>query len=245
MDSNGPVLKRIISQGHYKIHGVSRGSRRGGTTAQQQQGQGITRQYCIPFSSRRSPNRPSRILATSSCKGVAGGIDREAAAKDFSGMDGEQGRGKAWSRGFAFIMYKSVDDPRKAIDDPNKTTVGMHVIVKFWSDSSKQASKQWTGVYGCQTCRGSEQDGQTGASKMDRRERAGWTDEIRWQSSQLHYILGSVKLEKKKSGNPLLHAYDVDKSLEDFQCLEMITREFGSFQKITRALKFSFCCWMI
>ncbi|XP_002983944.2 fructose-bisphosphate aldolase-lysine N-methyltransferase, chloroplastic [Selaginella moellendorffii] len=37
---------------------------------------------CIPFSSGRSTNRPSRILATSSWNGVAGGIDREAAARD-------------------------------------------------------------------------------------------------------------------------------------------------------------------
>ncbi|EFJ08089.1 hypothetical protein SELMODRAFT_429243 [Selaginella moellendorffii] len=81
-----------------------------------------------------------------------------------------------------------------------------------------------------------------GTSRMDRRF---MVMEIRWQSSRLRYVLGSVRLEKKKSGNPLLHAYDVDKSLEDFQCLEMITREFGNFQKITRASKFYFCYWMI
>ncbi|XP_024522354.1 LRR receptor-like serine/threonine-protein kinase GSO1, partial [Selaginella moellendorffii] len=43
-----------------------------------------------------------------------------SSGQGFAGMDGKQGCGRAW-RGFAFITYKSVEAPRKAIDDPNKT----------------------------------------------------------------------------------------------------------------------------
>ncbi|EFJ38326.1 hypothetical protein SELMODRAFT_163608 [Selaginella moellendorffii] len=42
------------------------------------------------------------------------------------------------SRGFAFITYKSVEAARKAIDDPNKTIEGRHVIVKLAAEGQKE-----------------------------------------------------------------------------------------------------------
>ncbi|EFJ24706.1 hypothetical protein SELMODRAFT_414701 [Selaginella moellendorffii] len=133
-------------------HGVSKGSGRGGTAAQQRQGQGIAWQCCIPFSSRRS------TMAMSSCNGMARGIDREAAARDL--LERMASKGMAQPGGFGVTL------PSKQASDG---------LVDM-------AAKLAEGV-----------------SRMDR---CFMVMEIRWQSLRLRYVLGSVKLEKKKSGNP-------------------------------------------
>ncbi|EFJ23104.1 hypothetical protein SELMODRAFT_151090 [Selaginella moellendorffii] len=46
------------------------------------------------------------------------------------------------SRGFAFVTYKTVEAARNAIDDPNKTIEGRHVIVKLAAEGQKEKAPQ-------------------------------------------------------------------------------------------------------